>query len=498
MSLTSINDNNFFRQDVIGNVRKAQEDSNDFATTPNGDVFIVCDGMGGHVGGKQASSIAVKCIIEYLNKEAYDNIQAALREALEFANEQILFHAAAHPELRGMGTTACILLLKDNVAYVAHIGDSRIYLYLGKEQQLHRVTKDHSYVQAQVDCGALKADDAENHKDKNIILRALGIKKNISPTINTVYPKNDDIFLICSDGLSDMLSDKDIRAIFLSNAPISVTGESLIEQALHAGGLDNITTHLIRITNSNAYESIFNSFTPELKDPINPIGAKPDNNIVSSNDNTNKRSKTLLFSLVAAALLAIVCITAVILFTGKDEPGETMEDKIEQLNKELDKLNTEKTEIENSLNADEIFEELHEKYKNEQASNSTNSKPIDRIVSENVKNINKQDNLTKEDENLIVRNVFGVVGIDFDNNSVEKFKEFAKKIKGLNDIAAEIKEKEAEIEEYKQLSNNYNAKPSDITDDMLEGRNNDTEKKTKKGHNREKSDVTNTNGTYSV
>ena len=140
MSLTNINNDNIFKKGVIGNVRKAQEDSHDMKVmTPNGDLFVVCDGMGGHVGGAKASSIAVSSIIEYLNKEKYNNIPQAFSDAIQFANMQIIGFASANPEFKGMGTTACILLLTEKEAYIAHVGDSRIYLYLGNEKELHRV-----------------------------------------------------------------------------------------------------------------------------------------------------------------------------------------------------------------------------------------------------------------------------------------------------------------------------------------------------------------------
>lgn len=263
MSLTIIDNEHVFQKDVIGNVRKAQEDSHDIAAlTPNGDVFVVCDGMGGHVGGKQASSIAVRSIIEYLKKERYPQPIQALNDALQFANMQILGYANEHPELKGMGTTACIVLLQDTDAYIAHVGDSRIYLYLGKEKQLHRITKDHSFVQALVDAGQITDEEAEHHPNKNCILRALGIKPDLEPSIDKVLPKNSDVFLICSDGLSGMVSDSTMRDVLLKNTSIEYKGETLINLALEAGGLDNITLELIQIANSPHSKSVFRSYNP--------------------------------------------------------------------------------------------------------------------------------------------------------------------------------------------------------------------------------------------
>lgn len=267
MGLTIIDNSNIFQKDVIGNVRNAQEDSHDIAAcTPNGDVFVVCDGMGGHVGGKQASSIAVKSIIDYLKREKYENPIQALNDALQFANMQILGYAGEHPELKGMGTTACIVLLQNTEAYIAHVGDSRIYLYLGKEKQLHRITKDHSFVQALVDAGQITDEEAEHHPNKNRILKALGIKPELSPSIDQVKPKNGDVFLICSDGLSGMITDAKIREVIMQNDNIENKGDTLINLALAAGGLDNITLELIQVVNSPHQKSVFRSYNPNVCD----------------------------------------------------------------------------------------------------------------------------------------------------------------------------------------------------------------------------------------
>ena len=307
MSLTIVNSDNVFQKDVIGNVRTAQEDSHDIAIlTPNGDVFVVCDGMGGHVGGKQASSIAVKSIIEYLKKEKYDQPMQALNDALQFANMQILGYAKDHPELRGMGTTACIVLLQDTEAYIAHVGDSRIYLYMGKEQQLHRVTKDHSYVQTLVDAGQITDEEAEHHPNKNRILKALGIKPELVPTCNVLHPKNGDCFLICSDGLSGMITDSTIEGVLKQNIPLADKGERLIQLALEAGGHDNITVELIQITSSPHTQSQFVSFNPVSTKRTIPPMLTDRNKKTQTNHSSRIKKVALWFS--AIVVFIVVCL----------------------------------------------------------------------------------------------------------------------------------------------------------------------------------------------
>lgn len=272
MSLTT-NIDNIYKNGVIGNVRKAQEDSHDMKLmTPNGDVFVVCDGMGGHVGGAKASSLAVESIVTYLSKEKYDTPIVALNGALQFANMQIIGFANDYPEFKGMGTTACILLFQGDEAWIAHVGDSRIYLYLGKEKELHRITKDHSYVQTLVDAEQITDEQAEHHPNKNRILKALGVTADLQPTFNyqnkPILPKNGDIFMICSDGLSGMIPDKTIKEV-LSKKELSIEqkGDELIRRAMEGetvqpGGQDNCTVELIKVDNSPHKKSVFKSYNP--------------------------------------------------------------------------------------------------------------------------------------------------------------------------------------------------------------------------------------------
>ena len=325
MSLTTINTNNVFKKGVIGNVRKAQEDSHDMAImTPNGDVFVVCDGMGGHVGGAKASSIAVDSIIEYFKKEKYDNIPQALNDAIQYANMQIIGFASANPEFRGMGTTACIVILKDNEAYIAHVGDSRIYLYLGKEKQLHRITKDHSYVQNLVDAGQISDDEAEHHPNKNRILKALGIRPDMTPTVDVVYPKNGDIFLICTDGLNGMISDNTILQVMKQDVSLEKKGELLINLAMqgepgYPGGQDNCTLELINIDNSPWQNSEFTSYNP--KKQIDP----------GTSEEGGKQKppfplKKLAFVLIPLLLVIVFLITIPVIKENKNE------NKLKELN----------------------------------------------------------------------------------------------------------------------------------------------------------------------
>lgn len=341
MNLTTINTNNVFKKGVIGNVRKAQEDSHDMAImTPNGDVFVVCDGMGGHVGGAKASSIAVNSIIEYFKKEKYDNIPQALNDAIQYANLQIIGFANANPEFKGMGTTACIVILKDKDAYIAHVGDSRIYLYLGKEKQLHRITKDHSYVQTLVDAGRIQDDEAEHHPNKNRILKALGIRPEMTPTVDIVQPKNGDVFLICTDGLNGMISDKTIEQVLIQEMSIEKKGELLINLAMqgepgYPGGQDNCTLELIKIDNSPWQNSAFTSYNPKKQAKLNE---NPIDKFVAGRHQPSKKILQLSPKKIALVLVPLLVVLACLIAIPVVKENKN-ENKLNELNAWIEEQN---------------------------------------------------------------------------------------------------------------------------------------------------------------
>lgn len=399
MSLTIVNSDNVFQKDVIGNVRTAQEDSHDIAIlTPNGDVFVVCDGMGGHVGGKQASSIAVKSIIEHLKKEKYDQPMQALNDALQFANMQILGYAKEHPELRGMGTTACIVLLQDTEAYIAHVGDSRIYLYMGKEQQLHRVTKDHSYVQTLVDAGQITDEEAEHHPNKNRILKALGIKPELVPTCNVLRPKNGDCFLICSDGLNGMITDSTIEGVLKQNIPLADKGERLIQLALEAGGQDNITVELIQISSSPHTQSQFISFNPipTKRPPVLPT--PPDSDSKKPIPNASRIKKVALW-LSAIVVFIVVCIllTSIISYRSIKNQEEALKKHITKIEQTIETKKQEKENIVKNLNeAQKYLEQM----KSETSSASNTKKQEINLLKDDQKKVEAElDSLNKSLKN---------------------------------------------------------------------------------------------------
>lgn len=234
----------------VGRKRAANEDNMANAVTQNGLVSLVCDGMGGHVGGATASRIAVTTIIENLNAVYYDDPRIAIGESIDRANEAILRAAAEKPELSGMGSTCVMLLVRDGKVYIGHVGDSRIYLVRSK--RIIQLTKDHSYVQMLVDCGQITKEQAEHHPRKNEITNALGIKGMTPATVadDAILPEAGDCFVLCSDGLSGMVSDNSICKVISRQLDMNAQErvDRLVEMANENGGLDNITVQLVEFS----------------------------------------------------------------------------------------------------------------------------------------------------------------------------------------------------------------------------------------------------------
>ncbi|MDR0834571.1 MAG: Stp1/IreP family PP2C-type Ser/Thr phosphatase [Candidatus Symbiothrix sp.] len=328
----------------VGLVRQKNEDNCGYALrTPNGDLFVVCDGMGGHVGGATASKIGVEKIIEYFQKENYSNPQQALVDALTFANAQILGTAMENPELKGMGTTACVVLIQGDEAWIAHAGDSRIYLYVEKDELLHRITTDHSYVQkVLVEQEHMSEEEAERHPKKNIILNALGIKADFKPEVisKPILPAKGDIFLICSDGLTGMVDDPTIEEVLEKDTFLKDKVEELIDLAIEGGGKDNITAQLIQIIQSPHPKSVFADKNPEWrkKKTSQATGSKQNN-------------KVLIITVVAIVLVALAVAVHKFYEIPIPKQIQKLELQKEALKEPVSKAKKDLEDIEEKLNA---------------------------------------------------------------------------------------------------------------------------------------------------
>ena len=289
----------------VGRVRSANEDNHGEAQTPNGHVFVVCDGMGGHVGGATASQIAVASVLEYFLKEKHENLIQALDRALVFANEQVYARAVNDPGLKGMGTTALVLIVRGDECYIGHVGDSRIYLK--SDGKLNRLTKDHSFVQTLVDSGVISDEDAESHPNKNQILKALGISPNLEPTIcqSPILPKQGDVFMLCSDGMNGMVNDRSME-MMIDFDDLGRSSNTLIQAALDAGGHDNVTVTLVGITESPYSTSQFKHYNPRPKFDAGSTQTFGEPAL----DNSKKKTKKLwLFGAVGSFATLLIALT---------------------------------------------------------------------------------------------------------------------------------------------------------------------------------------------
>ncbi|MHB1020869.1 MAG: Stp1/IreP family PP2C-type Ser/Thr phosphatase [Acidobacteriaceae bacterium] len=232
-----------------GRVRRSNEDACGFHADAG--LFVVCDGMGGAAAGEVASHLAVESFIQYGCEHRAESAssEALLREAVLAANGSIYQRAQQQPELEGMGTTLVALLLEETEAgthvWVAHAGDSRCYrLRAGKLQQL---TLDHSLVEEQVRMGRLTRREAERSPYRAIITRAVGTKDTVEPDILHEVAETDDLYLLCSDGLTRELKDDEICKILLAEPEAQPACVRLVARANARGGHDNTTVLLVRV-----------------------------------------------------------------------------------------------------------------------------------------------------------------------------------------------------------------------------------------------------------
>ncbi len=235
--------------------RTKNEDSFGHFEGEFGELFLVCDGMGGHEGGEVASRLAIESIRQYFETNYLPGEeQAVIAQSIEFAQQKITERVELEPELTGMGTTLVLLLINGVSYYIAHSGDSRIYLSRGGA--LIQLTKDHSEVQMMVESGIITQEQASTHPRRNFITKAVG-HTSYAPDISGPHIlKQDDVFLLCSDGLTEHVKDDELHQQMEEEPQIAC--QNLVEMANDRGGTDNITIQIVQVHNARPSRSARN------------------------------------------------------------------------------------------------------------------------------------------------------------------------------------------------------------------------------------------------
>jgi PPM family protein phosphatase len=210
-----------------------------------GALFAVADGMGGVHGGEFASRLALQTLAAEYFSDTDGDVPKRLRQAVEKANQRIFEEAENNPDYRGMGTTVSAMLILGDHAYVAHVGDSRIYLKRGNKT--YQLTRDHSLVAEQVRSGLISEEEARTHALKNLITRAVGTKDHVKVDLHYTPIRKDDTFMICSDGLCGVVEEDEIDNS-LGQSSVQGVARVLVGRALEHGGPDNVSVLVVRVT----------------------------------------------------------------------------------------------------------------------------------------------------------------------------------------------------------------------------------------------------------
>jgi PPM family protein phosphatase len=253
----------------VGLERKDNQDDMGWFSLPAGEVFIVADGMGGEAGGREAAEMAIATIKECFETgggAVPDLLKSSIMQANRRINEK---GTSGDPQYRKMGTTVVVLAVSHNQAYMAHVGDSRIYRY--RDDSLKRMTKDHSRVQQMVDDGIMSPAEAEDHPDANIITRALGAKPEVEPEVGRepCPVKPEDLFLLCTDGLCGLVEDREIADILSAGGSVESFCDNLVSAALNKGGYDNVTAQVVRFEKERAPQGDSEEKSKPIAAPVN-------------------------------------------------------------------------------------------------------------------------------------------------------------------------------------------------------------------------------------
>lgn len=316
-----------------GQVREENQDSVSFFQTGDGvwTLLIACDGMGGHAGGAKASAMAAESIgREFTDRVANVAPFDALRESVRAANRNIVEFAEVNTELRGMGTTCVVLALAQNQAYVAHVGDSRVYRV--RPGSVEQVTKDHSYVQRMIDSGILTPEQAEAHPDANMLMRCLGGKTDVEVDVIGPEPiRAGDRYILCSDGLWGQVTGPEIAAMSTAFSAQDAVNR-LIDLANERGGPDNISVQIYYQSDAYPPTGTFSPEKFEIKNFSDKSQTSDVPHLEASSSKRRSKSRVITFVLIAVALIALV-IAALIFYKkipgiqpGADKPAAVQTD----------------------------------------------------------------------------------------------------------------------------------------------------------------------------
>jgi protein phosphatase len=248
----------------VGMIRAGNEDSLYAHATLERGLFIVADGMGGHAAGEVASEMAVQIVSRELFSLSDLHGQAVrerVAESLRTANRAIYDRTITESDKQGMGTTASVLIMAGARYLIGQVGDSRVYLL--RDGALKQLTKDHSYVQEQVDAGFLTPEQARYHPYSNVITRCVGASESVEPDTYAGELRAGDVFLVASDGLTGMVDDRRLQQLLLSRAGPGRVVDALIAEANGRGGLDNITAIVVQVGSVDSQ----NSDAPTIEAP---------------------------------------------------------------------------------------------------------------------------------------------------------------------------------------------------------------------------------------
>lgn len=233
----------------VGQRRKVNEDAAGYFESKNNiPLMMVCDGIGGHNAGEIASAMALMSIGQAWEKTEFNDIEEVyqwLIQKITEANEAIFTRSAQYEDLYGMGTTVVVASIIGNQLMIANVGDSRAYVL--RNFQLKQLTEDQSLVNALLKSGEITPEEAENYPNKNIVTQSLGVTSSVEIDFVRMTIKNEDTLILCSDGLSDMLSLEEIRNVMNHYSDVEQQVEKAVQEANEAGGRDNITVAIAKI-----------------------------------------------------------------------------------------------------------------------------------------------------------------------------------------------------------------------------------------------------------